>query len=90
MTGHERDTVKGMSIAMLANVVMNFILIPQYGMVGAATATAISYAIWNVILWQFVWKRHSIETMAFCLSNIRILGSEECSTPHHPNQARSL
>jgi len=68
MTGHERDTMRGMMIAMGANVVLNFVLIPVYGMNGAAIATAFSYLLWNAVLRYFVRKRLSIESAAFGLS----------------------
>lgn len=65
MTGHERDTMRGMIFAMGANVILNVILIPLYGMNGAATATALSYFLWNAILRHYVQKRLSIESAAF-------------------------
>jgi O-antigen/teichoic acid export membrane protein len=37
------------SISALVNVVLNLILIPQYGIVGAGIATAISYAVGSVV-----------------------------------------
>lgn len=42
--------------ALLLNLVLNVILIPPYGMVGAAAAWAVSIVAWNVFrLWQ-VWR----------------------------------
>lgn len=65
MTGHERDTMRGMLVAMGVNIALNFMLVPAYGMHGAAIATALSYLIWNAVLRWFVWKRLSIESAAF-------------------------
>ncbi len=62
MTGHEKDTMWGMTIAALAGVVLNLLLIPHFGMTGAATATAVSLGIWNLVLSNFVWKRLKIKS----------------------------
>lgn len=64
MTGHERDTVKGIGIAAFCNVVLNLVLIPPFGIEGAAAATALTLVIWNLILRAFVKRRLGIETMA--------------------------
>lgn len=62
MTGHERDTMRGMVAAIMVNIILNLLLIPLFGMVGAATATATSYVVWNVILWAYVRRRLGIES----------------------------
>jgi len=62
MTGHQADTVRGMMIAVLLNLVLNLALIPSYGIVGAALATAVSTALWNALLWHIVWKRLKIDS----------------------------
>lgn len=62
MTGHEHDTMKGMIVAIIANLVLNIMLIPTLGMVGAAIATATSFVLWNAILWFFVRRRLGIES----------------------------
>lgn len=63
MTGHERDTARGLFAAFVVNVVLNLLLIPHYGIEGAATATAVSFVVWNVILWRLVWKRLGINSI---------------------------
>jgi O-antigen/teichoic acid export membrane protein len=62
MTGHEKDAVIGMSIAIVVNVALNFILIPVYGINGAAFSSALAFFIWNSILRQYVKKRLDIES----------------------------
>jgi O-antigen/teichoic acid export membrane protein len=62
MTGHERDAVRGIAGAAVANVVLNLVLIPPFGGVGAATATAVTLLVWNVILRHFVRMRLGIES----------------------------
>lgn len=54
MTGHERITARGIAIAAGCNVVLNAALIPPFGMLGAATATSLTLAIWNLVLWMSV------------------------------------
>ena len=65
MTGHERNTMRGIAIASGANIILNLILIPPFGVNGAAAATAITLTIWNVLLWWSVRKHLGIESMAF-------------------------
>jgi O-antigen/teichoic acid export membrane protein len=67
MTGHERDTLRVVAIAAVANVALNFVLIPPFGLVGAATATACTFIMWNLLLRRAVWRRIHIETMAFAM-----------------------
>jgi len=72
MTGHERDTLRGVAIAAVANVVLGLVLIPLFGLKGAALATAATLVIWNLLLRQAVWRRIRIETLAFSLSYQRV------------------
>lgn len=65
MTGHEKDAMRGMFYSLGVNLVLGFILIPLYGMIGAATATAISLILWNGILRYYVKKRLNIESIGF-------------------------
>ena len=57
MTGHEKDTLKGITVAAILNVTLNAALIPPFGIVGAAIATAISLLIWNFLLVVLVYRR---------------------------------
>ncbi len=57
MTGHERDSAKAIGTSAVLNVALNLLLIPRLGMVGAATATATSMAVYNTLLAAFVYKR---------------------------------
>ncbi len=65
MTGHERDTARGVGIAALANIILNAALIPLWNINGAAAASAISLAIWNILLAWWVYKRIGICSIAF-------------------------
>jgi O-antigen/teichoic acid export membrane protein len=58
MTGHERDTLRGVGVAAIGNVLLSALLIPLWGIFGAALAGAISTALWNVLL--IIWMRRHV------------------------------
>lgn len=57
MTGHEKLSAIGLGVSVIINVILNFALIPAYGVEGAAVATAVSILVWNVLLWRLVRQR---------------------------------
>lgn len=57
MTGHERLTGAGIAISVAVNLLLNAILIPFWGITGAAVATGSSIVVWNLLLWFFVRRR---------------------------------
>lgn len=65
MSGYEKYTLTGQSIAVLSNIVLCALLIPQFGAVGAAVAVTLSIFIWNVVLACFVFKKLNIRSSAF-------------------------
>lgn len=71
MTGHERETARGVAVGAGLNVVLNLALIPPLGMDGAAIATATSTVTWNLLLWRAARVRLRIETMAVPLLRMR-------------------
>lgn len=71
MTGHEKDTAKGLMVAALSNIVLNLALIPLFGMEGAAVATAFSLAVWNILLYRQVKRRIGIDSSAISLISIK-------------------
>jgi O-antigen/teichoic acid export membrane protein len=53
MTGHERRAMPVVIAAVLMNASLNLLLVPRFGIRGAAVANAVSYAFWNLMLaWQ--------------------------------------
>ncbi len=62
MTGHERLAALGVGISAIVNIILNSLFIPKWGLIGAATATALSIVVWNVILCWFVWRRLGINS----------------------------
>jgi len=64
MTGHERDVTRVVAVAAGLNVALNLALIPMFGAVGAALATSVSLAFWNVWLWWLTHGRLGIRCSA--------------------------
>jgi len=58
MTQYAGLAMRGVGIAAGANVILNALLVPRFGMDGAAVATATSVALVNVIL--FFWVRRQV------------------------------
>ncbi len=65
MTSYENETAKARTIATIANIVLNLILLPYWGIVGSAIATSLSLVLWNVILWWQTKKKLGINSLAF-------------------------
>jgi len=70
MTGHEWDTTKGVGIAAFINVLLSAILIPFWGIEGAAAASAFSTVCWFTTLVVWVRKRLGIYPTAIGGCNI--------------------
>jgi O-antigen/teichoic acid export membrane protein len=64
MTGHERDTARGVAVGAGVNVLLNLLLVPSFGLLGAAVATAVSLVTWNVLLWFAVRRRLGVDSSA--------------------------
>lgn len=69
MTGHERETAKGVAMAAVLNIPLNLAFIPMMGMSGAALATAISLLVWNIVLSRAVRRRLGLNSTAFRFLN---------------------
>lgn len=63
MTGFEGYTARGVLIAAFTNVSMGLMLIPRYGITGAAVATASSVTVWNIVLAFWLYKKTGILSM---------------------------
>jgi len=64
MSGHQNDTLKGLTLSVLVNIVFCIVLTPRYGAVGAAWSVLLSLVVWNIILAQMVRKRLAIKCSA--------------------------
>lgn len=62
MTGFETKGAIGLGISSVANVLLNLLLIPRFGIEGAAIATCLSIFLWNILLVCFVWQSTRLDT----------------------------
>jgi len=67
MTGHTRLAATYIGAAAALNIILNAVLIPWYGLLGAASATAISAAFWNIGLAISMKKLTGLNTTAISL-----------------------
>jgi O-antigen/teichoic acid export membrane protein len=65
MTGRERVGLWILSVAALGNVVMNLLLIPAWGIDGAAMASMIAIGGWNIYGGVYIWKKDHILTFSW-------------------------
>jgi O-antigen/teichoic acid export membrane protein len=65
MSGCERETLVGQIIALLVNMVTAVLLVPLYGVVGAALAVTIGLVTWNVALAILFVRRLGLRPSAF-------------------------
>jgi len=63
MTGHEKITAIAYGSAALLNIILNLLLIPKFGIVGAASATAISMVV--ATLWLVIEVKRRLGVTAF-------------------------
>ena len=49
MTGREEDVRNILLVSSIANLILNLIFIPRFGLLGAACATALSTILWNIL-----------------------------------------
>jgi len=62
MTGKQKQYQYIAIISLGINLLLNFILIPRYGINGAAAATAISLSVWNVSGCVYLKRKENIRT----------------------------
>jgi O-antigen/teichoic acid export membrane protein len=65
VTGHHRDTIRVYAVAALANVVLNLLLIPRFGIMGAAIATYTAMLSGNAWLYVLVRRRLGVSAFVF-------------------------
>lgn len=65
MTGNEKISQNILLISAVLNFVFNYVLIPPYGIVGAAIATASTTVIWNLMTQIYIYKKFKFVTYPF-------------------------
>lgn len=67
MCGKEKQSIFGLIIGCVVNLLVSIILIPIYGVVGAAIGTASGIIVCNILLWIAVRKNLKIRPSAFAV-----------------------
>ena len=60
MTDKENTYKNIMFSFVLVNIILNFILVPNYGMLGAAISSSVCVVSWNLICVIFIYKHVGI------------------------------
>ena len=60
MTGHERQAAIVLGVAAAAQIGMNTVMIPLFGMEGAAVTTTLTVIGWNLAMGILVWRNLKI------------------------------
>jgi O-antigen/teichoic acid export membrane protein len=61
MSGNQKATLRITIYALIINVLLNTILIPEFGIVGAAAATSFSFVLLRLSGFYYVWLRLGIK-----------------------------
>lgn len=59
MCGFERTLRNIMFVALFFSVILNLLLIPLFGIIGAAIATAFIKILWNIMLTIYIYKQYN-------------------------------
>ena len=65
MTGRQKQAAYVLAISAALNIVMNYMLIPHFGIEGAAIATAVSLMLWNIALILYIRKKINLNSTMF-------------------------
>ena len=63
MSGNERLLMNNIASSALISLLLSFMLIPHYGIIGAAVATAMSVIVRNIMASYFVYRAMKIVTI---------------------------
>lgn len=69
LTGHEKQALAGLAVSACSNALLSWILIPRFGLEGAACASAASLVLWNVLLAYAVRRHLGIQPTALAWKN---------------------
>lgn len=64
MTGKQNVFQIILIAALVVNIILNVLLIPEMGIEGAALATAISMILWNLLTVAYIYKTDKVKTFA--------------------------
>jgi O-antigen/teichoic acid export membrane protein len=60
MTGHQNQAGAIVAVSAAVNIILNALLIPLMGLVGAAISTAFTMVLWNITMLMFVFRKLDI------------------------------
>ena len=72
MRGFQHEVLRIFGWAIIANVIMNFVLVPRWGIDGAAFASTISIVIWSVLLRNIVVTKFSIYPLSALFESVSL------------------
>jgi O-antigen/teichoic acid export membrane protein len=72
MTGHEKLMRNIVAASAALNLLGNLVLVPRYGVIGAATSTAFSLAFMNIVSWLMVRKKLHIDVLDYAALRKRV------------------
>lgn len=79
LTGHHVQAARIFGLSAMLNIIFNAILIPFFGIVGAALATAITTALWNIVMIYFVVAKLKINPTVIRVSNFKTRSPKKVS-----------
>ena len=63
MTGRQSIFQNIILISTFINIILNFILIPRYGLIGAAFASMVSIILWNLLSIIYIYINYKVLTL---------------------------
>lgn len=86
---HYRFDLYSTLVLIVITITLNYLLIPQYGIVGAAIGTASAIVIYNILKLFYVWLKFSMQPFQWKMLIILIIGAFSLSVayiiPHPEN-----
>jgi O-antigen/teichoic acid export membrane protein len=79
MTGHQRQSAIGLAVAVVLNALLNLWLIPAYGIVGAAAASALSLGAWQIAMVVLI--RRAVGVDPTLMSIVRLRDARPVGSP---------
>jgi O-antigen/teichoic acid export membrane protein len=70
MSGNEKAMRNNLFFCLVVNILLNLMLIPLMGVIGAAIATATVLILQNIIAFLIAWRRLGIVTLPFGVRNV--------------------
>jgi O-antigen/teichoic acid export membrane protein len=72
MTGHQNQSALILGISTIVNILLNVLLIPRWGVMGAAVATGITTVLWNISMLIYVRTRLRIDPSILSMISARM------------------